>query len=237
MNDRPKRILVIEDDDEARMMYVLLLGRWGYEVTEAANGTEGIRLARERRPDLILLDVMMPDMDGYTVCKELRSDKSFQVIPIIFLTALDSIDDRVKAYMTGGDDYLTKGSTGYKELQIRIKAALNRTERIKEMAADERSEAAKESLTIGVLSLCGGVGVSTLALNLAHQSALQDTRRTMLLDLALPVGSIGLWTGMTGERHLVKLLSRAPGEVDYRQSTTSARNTSTISSSSPPPGS
>jgi CheY-like chemotaxis protein/MinD-like ATPase involved in chromosome partitioning or flagellar assembly len=214
MNDRPKRILVIEDDDEARMMYVLLLGRWGYDVTEAANGTEGIRLARERRPDLILLDVMMPDMDGYTVCKELRSDKAFQVIPIIFLTALDSIDDRVKAYMMGGDDYLTKGRTGYKELQIRIKAALNRTERIKEMAADQRSEAAKESLTIGVLSLCGGVGVSTLALNLAHQSALQDTRRTMLLDLALPVGSIGLWTGMTGERHLVKLLSRAPGEVD-----------------------
>ena len=65
-------ILVIEDDDDARMMYGIMLRSWGYEVSEATTGREGIQAAERQPPDLILLDIMMPDMDGYEVCRQLR---------------------------------------------------------------------------------------------------------------------------------------------------------------------
>ena len=120
-------ILVVEDDDDARMMYTIMLRSWGYEITEATTGGEGIRAAQKHKPDLILLDVMMPDMDGYEVCRQLRDDAQFHRVPILFLTALDAMDDRIKGYTLGGDDFLTKGHTDYKELGARIEAALKRT--------------------------------------------------------------------------------------------------------------
>ena len=204
-------ILVIEDDDDARMMYSIMLGSWGYEITQAPTGTDGIRLARERKPDLILLDVMMPDMDGYRVCETLRSDPTYHNVPIIFLTALDATDDRIKGYTLGGDDFLTKGHTDYKELGARIEAALQRTKRVQPAASS--SEPSAVGSCVGVLSTRGGVGVTTVALNLAHQAASHSPQPTIVIDLALPIGSIGLWSGITGPRHSIELLSRQPAEI------------------------
>ncbi|HNT75656.1 MAG TPA: response regulator [Anaerolineae bacterium] len=202
-------ILVVEDDDDARMMYTIMLTSWGYEITEASLGGDGIKKARQRKPDLILLDVMMPDMDGYQVCQELRSDPQFHTVPIIFLTALDATDDRIKGYTLGGDDFLTKGQTDYKELGARIEAALQRTHRIQPSAV--KSE--KRGTIVGLLSLRGGVGVTTVALNLARQAAIQGAQHVIVVDLAFPVGSVGLWSGITGPRHSVELLSRQAAEI------------------------
>lgn len=203
-----KRILIIEDNDDTRALYALLLRKLNYDVMEAANGNDGLQLAQAQPPDLILLDVMMPDMDGYAVCAKLREDPRFRTIPILFVTALDGIDDRIRAYTMGGDDYLTKGHFAPKELYVRIEAALLRTQRIQQ----GRGEGVKGSL-IGLLSLRGGVGVSTLALNLAYKAAQLGNQPTFLVDLALPVGSIGLWSGFSGSRHIVELLSYPPGKL------------------------
>lgn len=203
------QILVIEDDEDARMMYSIMLRSWGYDVLEATTGRDGINVALRQKPDLILLDIMMPDMDGYEVCQQLRNDPGFHQVPILFLTALDTMDDRIKGYTMGGDDFLTKGQVDYKEMGVRIKAALERAERL---CGPE--DAGAPGTVIGLLSLRGGVGVSTLAVHLARHATTVSDRPVVLIDLALPIGSISLWSGVTGPRHSAALLSRSPSEID-----------------------
>ncbi|MGC9349517.1 MAG: response regulator [Anaerolineae bacterium] len=202
-------ILVIEDDDDARMMYGVMLRSWGYDITEVTTGREGIKVAQREVPDLILLDIMMPDMDGYEVCRELRKDPRFHKVPILFLTALDGIDDRVKGYTIGGDDFITKARVDYKELGARIKAALDRSKRLAEPPAEGQN-----GLVLGVFSLRGGVGVSTFSVNLARYVTTVSENPVILIDLSFPVGSVSLWSGITGPQHSVSLLSRPPSEIN-----------------------
>lgn len=202
------KVLIIEDDLEALTMYALMLERWGYQVVRAQSGAEGIEQAVRHPPDLILLDVMMPGMDGYAVCTQLRQDRRFQTVPILFLTAVANIDARVKALTIGGDDFMVKSAISSEELQARIRMALAREKRIRQSAMMEA-----KGVTVGLLSLRGGSGVSTLALNLAYQSARYSQQPTVLLDLALPVGAVGASTGVSGSRHIVELASRPPGEI------------------------
>lgn len=202
-------ILVIEDDADARMMYAIMLRSWGYEVLEADSGETGIKLAQQHKPDLIILDIMMPDMDGYEVCSRLRSNTNFHRIPIIFLSALDAMSDRIKGYTTGADDFITKGQVDYRELGVRIQAALSRTDRI-----NETKGPARKGSVIGLTSLRGGVGVSTIAVNLAQYAGSASPWPVMLIDMAFPVGSLSLWSGLAGPRHTVELLSRPPAEIN-----------------------
>ncbi len=210
--ETPARILVVEDNDDARMMFGIMLRSWGYEVLEASNGKEALIVARSEHPDLILLDIMMPDMDGYAVCRELRQETAFQTVPILFLTALDGVDDQIRAFTIGADDFLTKSKLDYNTLGIRIKAALERTRRIQQAVTAGQQH--KRGYVVSLMSLRGGVGVSTLALNLAYRAATQrEGRAVLLIDMGLPVGSLGLWSGITGPRHVVELLSRKPAEI------------------------
>ncbi len=204
----PIKVLIIEDDFEALTMYALMLERWGYQVARAQSGAEGIQEAFHNPPDLILLDVMMPGMDGYAVCTQLRQDRRFQTVPILFLTAVANVDARVKALTIGGDDFMVKSAISSEELQARIKMALARERRIRQSAIME-----VKGVTVGLLSLRGGSGVSTLALNLAFHSARYSQQPTVLLDLSLPVGTIGAWAGVSGTRHILELASRPPTEI------------------------
>ncbi len=204
------RILVVEDNDDVRTMYGMLLRSWGYEIYEAPNGTEGLEKARTLHPDLIILDVMMPDIDGYEVCQRLREDPEFHSIPIIFVTALGGIDDRVKAYTTGADDFITKGQISRKELDVRIQAAFARNQRIQQSIrpSESASTPPPKGIIVGLSSLRGGVGVSSIAINLANMAAHHSDRPVLLVDMAFPIGSIGLWSGFSGSRHIVELLNQ-----------------------------
>ena len=105
------KILVIDDKKDNLITVKALLKNLepGYEVITAQSGIEGIKLAKAEQPDTILLDVQMPKMDGYEVCRRLRADKKTALIPIIFLTAVKtSSNDRIKGLDMGGDAYLTK---------------------------------------------------------------------------------------------------------------------------------
>ncbi len=211
------RILVVEDNDDVRTMYGMLLRSWGYEIHEASNGMEGLEKARALRPDLIILDVMMPDIDGYEVCQRLRADPEFHTIPIIFVTALGGIDDRVKAYTTGADDFITKGQISRKELDVRIQAALARNQRIQQsIKAVETGEAPQppRGIITALASLRGGVGVSSIAINLAAMAAQQTDRPVVLVDMAFPIGSLGLWSGFSGARHIVELLNQNVADLN-----------------------
>ena len=103
-----KRILVIEDEPEMRRNITVLLRYHDYEPIEAANGCSGVELARREKPDLILCDVMMPELDGHAVLQALQQDAELARIPFIFLTAKGEKDDLRSGMDLGADDYLTK---------------------------------------------------------------------------------------------------------------------------------
>ena len=119
-----KRALVVEDDINIADLLSLYLEKDGFEVFLAGDGGEGIRLAQEKEPDLVLLDIMLPVVDGWVVCKEIRR---FSQVPIIMLTAKGETSDKVTGLDMGADDYVTKPFE-VKELMARIHAVLRRTD-------------------------------------------------------------------------------------------------------------
>ncbi|MDN4477958.1 response regulator transcription factor [Demequina lignilytica] len=121
-----RRILVVDDEDNLRTMLCAALRYEGYDVSQAADGQEGLKAARETRPDLIILDVMMPGLDGFAVCRRLR--ESGDRTPIIFLTARDSSKDKVEGLTIGADDYLQK-PFNLDELVARVEAVSRRVDR------------------------------------------------------------------------------------------------------------
>ncbi len=119
----PKKILIVDDDLKIVELVKLYLIRDGYAVLTAYNGTEALRVARESHPDLIVLDIMLPGLDGLAVCRTLRAESS---VPIILLTAKTTEDDRITGLDLGADDYVTKPFSP-KELAARVRAVFRRT--------------------------------------------------------------------------------------------------------------
>ena len=126
-------VLVVEDDQHIADLLALYLKKEGYNVTLAADGAEGLEKFRSGNPDLVLLDVMMPVMDGWQVCRAIRKESK---TPIIMLTAKSETDDKVAGLKAGADDYITKPFE-MKEVLARIEAVLRRAE-IGQAAAPER---------------------------------------------------------------------------------------------------
>lgn len=121
-------VLVVEDDADIREVQEYNLQREGYDVLTAGDGDEALETVRERRPDLVLLDLMLPGMDGVEVCREMRASESTESIPVIMVTAKDTESDVVLGLGVGADDYLTKPFSP-RELLARVKAVLRRTRR------------------------------------------------------------------------------------------------------------
>jgi len=122
--DRRGRVLVVDDEAPITELLSTALRYMGYEVTTARTGSAALESASRTPPDLVVLDVMLPDIDGFEVCRRLREDGDF--VPVIFLTARDAEDDRVTGFIRGGDDYVTKPFS-LEELTLRIAALLRRT--------------------------------------------------------------------------------------------------------------
>lgn len=140
------KILVVDDDDAINELIKINLELFGYDTITAKDGIQGFTLAKQEMPDLIILDVMMPDVDGYTVAKRVRENSQTKDIPILMLTALGQIADKVKGFDIGVDDYLVKPFE-MEELKVRVRALLKRSNAIPE------SLATKEILTVGDITL------------------------------------------------------------------------------------
>ena len=119
-------VLIVEDDPTTVKLVSLYLNRDGHKVMAAYNGVDGLRLAREARPDLVVLDLMLPKLDGMEICRVLREEES--TIPIVMLTARVEEEDRLQGLELGADDYVTKPFSP-KELAARVRAVLRRTSR------------------------------------------------------------------------------------------------------------
>lgn len=123
-----QRILVIEDDYDVAEMLLMYFGSHKYEIFHAEDGRVGIEMARTHYPSVILLDVMLPHMDGYEVCRRLRTASLTKYIPIIFLTQRDERADKVRGLELGADDYITK-PFDVDELRLRVEGSMRRAAR------------------------------------------------------------------------------------------------------------
>ncbi len=124
-----KTVLVVEDSNTSRDVTSHFLQQGGFRVLEAEDGQDALNILRERHVDLILTDIMMPNLDGWGLYREIRADKSFNLTPFVFLSVLDDIDDQIKGLTLGVDDYLTKPVTPM-QLIARVNTALMRSERL-----------------------------------------------------------------------------------------------------------
>lgn len=121
-------ILVIEDDEIVSRTIERSLRNQDFKVTVASSGIEGLRIARNQVPDLVILDVIMPGMDGYAVCREMRADIKLSSVPVLFLTAKIKDEDKITGFKAGADDYLCK-PFNIDELILRVRAILRRSGR------------------------------------------------------------------------------------------------------------
>jgi len=207
-----EKILVIDDDLDTLRLVGLMLQRQGYQISAATNGQQGLEKAIEEKPNLILLDIMMPDMDGYEVARRLRKNPDTLKIPILMFTAKTQLDDKVLGFEVGADDYLTK-PTHPSELQSHVKALLARSAKpSKETLVDQEGP---RGYVIGLIAARGGMGVSSMASNLAAGLYNRFKVDVILAELTPGQGSLVLDLGVEKENGLAEILSMAPAEITH----------------------
>jgi CheY-like chemotaxis protein/MinD-like ATPase involved in chromosome partitioning or flagellar assembly len=198
------KILIIDDDLDTLRLVGLMLQRQGYQISAATNGQQGLEKAFEEDPDLILLDVMMPDMDGYEVTRRLRQNPSTVETPILMFTAKTQLDDKVTGFEVGANDYLTK-PTHPSELQARVKTLLARAGEKKASTTVAKDE--NHGYVITVLGARGGLGTTTMAVNLGAGLHSRTKAEVIVAELLPGQGTLALDVGVTGSKGLVDLLS------------------------------
>ncbi|MBN2117799.1 MAG: response regulator [Anaerolineales bacterium] len=199
-----EKILIIDDDLDTLRLVGLMLQRQGYQISASTNGQQGLEKAFEEDPDLILLDIMMPDMDGYEVARRLRQNPATAETPILMFTAKTQLDDKVIGFEVGANDYLTK-PTHPSELQARIKTLLARVNEKKAIADLDKDE--NRGYVVGVLGARGGLGTTTVAVNLGAGLRSRTKAEVIVAEMLPGQGSLAMDVGVTSFNGLVDLLS------------------------------
>jgi CheY-like chemotaxis protein/MinD-like ATPase involved in chromosome partitioning or flagellar assembly len=193
------KILVVDDDPDTVKFINIMLSRLGYSVVSATSGMEALERVQVEHPDLIILDVMMPGMDGYEVSRNLRRNPKTATTPILMFTAKTTIEDKLAGYDAGVNLYLTKPIHPI-DLQANIRNLLTQKLTKTEAATDH-------GYVVGVLSATGGAGVSTIALNLAITYAKKFNSKVIAAEMRPGQGSWALDLNLTEPVGLVNLLS------------------------------
>lgn len=197
-----KKILVIEDDDIALRLIEYTLRKEGYQVLLAKNGLEGIRKAHSEEPDLIILDVMLPGIDGFEVCHRLRSEPQMAQLPILMLSGKAQEVDKATGLKVGADDYITK-PVAPRELVSRIESWLTR-------------KTAAKSKIIAFLGTKVGVGTTTMVVNVAVTLS-QKGKRVIVADLSAYNGNLAEHLGLKPEKSITELLGKPIDTIKHRE--------------------
>lgn len=205
MKRKKPHILLVDDDAELLKMLEVVLHKAGFVPHLAVNGMEALSKVEELRPDLVVLDVMMPLMNGNDICRRLREQEDTKELPIIMLSALDSVDDKLAGFQAGADDYVPK-PVDPKELVARITALLNRSPFGRHQLAH----------TIAIVGAKGGVGVTSIAVNLSVALARREYAVT-LAELHPGDGAVRYLLNHADKRHFGPLLAVAPEDLEPAQ--------------------
>ena len=200
-----EKILLVDDDPETVRLITVVLKRQGYEVIPAYEGPMCIHVAQTDKPDLILLDIMMPGMDGYQVTRMLRENPETTNIPILMFSAKNQVEDRVMGYESGIDDYLTK-PIHPAELVARIKSLIARSKVF-------GSSFGEKGHTIGILAAKGGVGGSTFTLNLAISYHQQCDKQVIAAEMSPGQGAWQSALHLNNSNGINRLLRLTPGAI------------------------
>jgi two-component system phosphate regulon response regulator PhoB len=211
------RILVVEDEADLRQVIEFNLAQHGHEVETASTGAEGLRRARARKPDLVLLDIMLPDVTGLDVCRQIKADAALHGVAVVLLTARGEEIDRVVGFEIGADDYVVKPFS-VRELILRIGAILRRS--------SSEGEATPPRVQFGVLSMdreahrvwVDGEEVELTALEFKLLATLYDRRdrvqtRSALLDVVWGIRADV--TTRTVDTHVKRLREKLGAARDY----------------------
>jgi pilus assembly protein CpaE len=210
------KILVVDDDLDTLKLVGTTLEKNGFIIVAAKDGQEALEKVAQHKPDLILLDIMMPKMDGYEVTRRLRAEPETSGIPIILFTAKAQVDDKVAGLEAGADDYLTK-PTHPAELVARVRSILKRPVTSMLPPLPPEGSPSGEAVMVGVIGSKGGQGVSTLAVNLGagfHERYKEAT--VVVAELVPGRGDIGIRIGKQNSTGLIDLLKRSPNDI-HRQ--------------------
>ena len=204
------KLLIVDDEADTLRLISLMLERQGYSILTAKDGKTALNIIVEERPDLILLDVMMPEIDGIEVVKIIRANPDTEDIPVIMFTARSQVEDKISGLEAGADVYLTK-PTQPRELFAQIKSILSRSQKI---PADTSLESpSTRGFMLGVLSAKGGLGVSTVATNLGIMIYHQTKAKVVVADLQPGNGGISMSLGYLHPDGLTRLLESDPKEI------------------------
>jgi pilus assembly protein CpaE len=205
------RVLVIDDEPLNFPLVARALEPLHCEIVSAENGKSGLSTAHSLKPDVIITDVMMPDISGYEVTRLLRREPEFASMPIIVLTAQSGLQDKIKSFEAGADDHLTKPFDAA-ELEVRVTSLLRRLEAAR--ASETPTPPREGARVIAVHSLRGGTGCSTLAVNLGVGLASLWKEPAILLDLTMMAGQVAMMLNMTLKRTWADIANFSPGELD-----------------------
>lgn len=127
-----KKILIVDDNKTVRTLLGINLRKEAYEVIEAENGLEGLSKVNDEKPDLVISDILMPQMDGFEFCKQVRETSKVPMVPFMFLTSIDQVATELRGFRTGADDYLIKSNIKKEDLLAKVEAMLNKSNEFKQ---------------------------------------------------------------------------------------------------------
>jgi pilus assembly protein CpaE len=201
------KILVVDDEPNVLRMVSYTLQIEGYEVVVAQNGAEALSKVQTEAPDLVILDVMMPDMSGIEVCEQLRKKPETINLPIIMFSAVSQVSDKVKCLEAGADEFINKPITP-EELVARVKALLGRYRQLRHPQ--------KLGKVLGFIGAKGGVGTTTVALNLATVLAMQE-KKAIAAEVRPFYGTFSAQLNLVRPKGLVNLLEINLEKIDERE--------------------
>jgi CheY-like chemotaxis protein len=204
----PGKILIVDDDVDTLRLVGMMLETEGFDIIAAKTGKRAIEIAGSESPDLIILDVMMPELDGYAVTSQLRTDQATRGIPILIFTAKTGHDDKMLGLELGADIYLTK-PISTRELVTHVNQLLSPGEESEQIIPTPVPEG-----VVAVMAAKGGMGVSTIALNLGVSIYKKTAERVIVADLRPGQGSLALELGYDRQASSNSLLKLPPARIN-----------------------
>ncbi len=205
-----EKILIVEDDPVAIKLVKAILLNNNYLVGEANNGKEAISIIHTFKPDLVLMDVLMPVMNGFEACRQIREDPAISSVPIIMLTALTELEQKIKGFEAGADDYISKPFE-QDELLVRIAASMRRSQ---VQPTTEFYDV--QGKIIAVFSLRGGAGVSTIAANTATALTEIWDKKAVLVDMNMIAGQSALFLNVPLKNSWADIAKYPIDEIDIQ---------------------